>query len=84
MEWTTSYVPLLCSETETKEMPQKWQIGVSGSKMYLHNFAEEVSYVLAEDLVFNLKTDIVVKPLEHQRCLIYFSTFCDSQFEDVV
>lgn len=42
-------------------------IGGSGSKLYFHNMNDEVSYILEDDLVWNLKTDFIVIELNENK-----------------
>lgn len=70
VEWTKNYVPLQDNnDTQTNH----FMIGGSGSKLYLHNFVDEVSYILQDNLVWNLKTDFIVVELKESH-----NQYCES------
>ena len=93
VEWTKNYVPL---QESNDSISHHYMVGGSGSKLYLHNLNDEVSYILEDNLVWNLKTDLVVIELNDQKypyCeslnvkqkfKIIYSIFDMDTFEDVI
>jgi hypothetical protein len=62
IEWTHNYTSLI--DESDLENPNRWMIGLSGTKMYLHNFEEHISYILLDCQSWNMRTEIQVVRLE--------------------
>ncbi len=62
IEFTENYIPL--PDENDEENPNRWMIGYSGTKMYLHNFEDLTSYILLENQSWNMRTQILTVKVE--------------------
>jgi hypothetical protein len=58
-------------------------VGASGTKMYIHDFKDRMSYILMDNMLWNMRTDVLICG-SGRRVKLFYSVFDDEKYEDVI